>query len=71
MVKTIEEMRVVTRKGIYYFLKYQDAASYASRRGYPTDRIIRYDLGWAIQLRVSGPYVGPATVLTIPGESTL
>jgi hypothetical protein len=45
-------------KGIFYFPTYEAARVYADYRGYPSDRIIKYDLGWAIQLRVSGPYVG-------------
>jgi hypothetical protein len=45
-------------RGIYYFPTYEDARSHAQRHGLPTDRLIRYGLGWAIQLRVSGPYAG-------------
>lgn len=45
-------------KGIYYFPSYSEAFKYASDNGYPTDRIISYQLGWAIQLYKSGPYVG-------------
>lgn len=44
-------------KGIYYFSSYENARAFAEAGGYPTDRIISYGLGWAIQLRVSGPYV--------------
>ena len=47
-------------KGIYYFNSYELARDYETLFGYPTIRIINYDLGWAIQLRISGPYVGPA-----------
>jgi hypothetical protein len=47
-------------KGIYYFQTYQDAKNYALQDGYPTDRIIKYEIGYAIQLRISGPYVGNA-----------
>lgn len=50
-----------TRKGIYYFPSYESARDYAIAHGAPTDRIIPYELGWAIQLRVSGPYVGYLT----------
>lgn len=49
-----------TSKGIYYFPTYLEARRYALANGYPTDRIISYGKGWAIQLFVSGPYVGPA-----------
>lgn len=54
----------IARKGIYYFASYEAARDYARKRDYPTDRIIRYGLGWAIQLRVSGPYVGPERLKT-------
>lgn len=49
----------VAHKGIYYWPSFEAAREYAIERGHPTDRIISYQLGWAIQLRVSGPYVGP------------
>ena len=48
-----------THKDIYYFERHCDAAKYAIDNNWPTDRIINYGLGWAIQIRVSGPYVGP------------
>ena len=48
-------------KGIYYFATYETARTYAQLCGYPTNRIIEYQRGWAIQLRVSGDYVGPNT----------
>lgn len=54
------------RKGVYYFPTYEAARAYAQNRGYPTDRIIPYTIGWAIQLRVSGPYVGPDTLSVNP-----
>ena len=47
-------------RNVYYFESFNDAISYALKHDYPTDRIIHYDRGWAIQLRVSGPYVGRA-----------
>ena len=47
-----------TRKGIFYFDSYKSARDYAETHGHPTNRIIRYELGWAIQLYISGPYVG-------------
>jgi hypothetical protein len=49
---------MTTHKGIYYFERYETARAYALRGGFPTNRIIYYTRGWAIQLRVSGPYVG-------------
>jgi hypothetical protein len=48
-------------KGIFYFDKYIDALKYAEKHGYPTNRIIHYKRGDAIQLKISGPYVGPET----------
>jgi hypothetical protein len=50
-----------TKKGVYYFPTYEAARAYAETEGYPVNRIISYTLGWAIQLRISGPYVGPET----------
>ena len=49
-----------TVRGIHYFDSYPAAREYALARELPTDRIICYGLGWAIQLRRSGPYVGPS-----------
>lgn len=46
-------------KGHYYFETHDDARSYALQHGYPTDRIIAYSRGWAIQGGVSGDYAGP------------
>lgn len=48
---------MTTRNGTTYWPTYEDARAYAEAHGYPTDRIIAYLAGWAIQLRVSGPYV--------------
>ena len=50
-----------TRKGVDYFPSFESARSYAQANHFPTDRIISYEVGWAIQLYVSGPYVGPQT----------
>ena len=50
---------MTTHKGIYYFPTYESARNYAREHGAPTNRIISYGRGWAIQLHVSGPYVGP------------
>lgn len=50
------------RKGVYYFPTHADAVAHATQDNWPTDRIIHYELGWAIQLGVSGDYVGPASV---------
>ena len=53
-----QEDIMTTWKGIYYFPTFSAARAYAVGHNHPTDRIIAYKLGWAIQLRVSGPYVG-------------
>lgn len=45
-------------KGIYYFPSYQEAKKYAIEHNHPSNRIIEYERGWAIQKRISGPYVG-------------
>lgn len=44
-------------KGIYYFPTYQLAQTYMQEHGVGL-RIVEYGLGYAIQLRISGPYVG-------------
>ena len=41
---------------VLYFPTYIAARAYAEAHALPTNRIIYYELGWAIQLRVSGPY---------------
>lgn len=48
-------------KGVYYFPTHGEAKQYAIEHGHPCDRLIIYKVGWAIQLSVSGPYVGPET----------
>ena len=48
-----------TRKGVTYFPDYADARTAALAADLPIDRIIPYAIGWAVQLRVSGPYAGP------------
>lgn len=52
-------------KGIYYFPTEQDALLCALDRGFPTNRIMQYGLGWAIQCWPSGPYFGP-DCMTMP-----
>ena len=49
---------MINHKGIFYFPSYESAREFADSQGHPTDRIIAYERGWAIQLRKSGPYVG-------------
>jgi hypothetical protein len=48
-----------THKGIYYFEDYATARAYAQARGWNDQRIIAYDLGWAVQRCISGDYYGP------------
>jgi hypothetical protein len=48
---------VTTHREVTYWESYVLARDYAREHGHPTDRIIYYGRGWAIQLRVSGPYV--------------
>lgn len=52
-------MRKTTHKGTYYFANHAGAQLFAQKHGYPTDRIIQYERGWAIQGGVSGDYAGP------------
>lgn len=53
-----------TRKGIFYFKDYNDAKTFAKEIGWPVDRIIKYELGWAVQKKKSGDYAGPKDMLT-------
>ena len=50
--------RPTVHRDIFYFRSRQAAIQYARRYALPVDRIIEYQRGWAIQLRVSGPYAG-------------
>lgn len=52
-------MKPKTRKNIYYFKTYQTAKNYAISNDWNTDRIIAYQIGWAIQKCKSGDYYGP------------
>jgi len=47
-----------TSKGIYYFPNYQTAREYARKRSIIFHKIICYGLGWAIQYKPYGEYVG-------------
>jgi hypothetical protein len=49
----------ITHKNIWYFPTFAAARSHATIHRLPTDRIIYYGRGWAIQYRAGGPYVGP------------
>jgi hypothetical protein len=48
-----------THNGVFYFESSDAARAYAQENSLPTDRIVEYLLGFAIQLRISGPYAGP------------
>lgn len=56
----------LTVHGVFYFRTQGDARDFAEAVGAPTDRILFYGCGWAIQWHRSGPYVGPES-LTHPG----
>ena len=49
----------VVSKGVYYFKDRNEAKRWAEKNGWPTDRIISYDKGWAVQSGKSGNYAGP------------
>jgi hypothetical protein len=49
---------------ILYFDSEHAARHAAERSRWPTDRIVPYGLGWAIQLRISGPYLTSADLVT-------
>lgn len=50
---------VTVKKGIYYFPTYQLARDYMREHSVGL-RIVEYQLGYAIQLQLSGSYVGCA-----------
>lgn len=59
-------MKTRTHKGIFYFPTHRSAHAYAAEHDAPaSNRIIQYGRGYAIQLHVSGPYVGPAEGYTL------
>jgi len=43
-----------TRKGTTYYPSYDHAR--AVSRSIAGSRVVAYELGWAVQLRISGPY---------------
>lgn len=47
-------MQVRYRKGIAYFPTFEEAREVS--KGYEGSRVVHYELGWAVQYRVSGPY---------------
>ena len=44
-------------RGIWYWPSYETARDFAMQHDLPTDRIISYQRGWAIQLGKSKAYV--------------
>ena len=50
---------MILHEGMLYFSTWVDARDHAVKVGASFLRIYRFDLGWAIQTRHSGPYVGP------------
>ncbi len=54
-------MKTRTRKGIAYFRTCQEAELAYDKivREFPNARIVEYEIGFAVQLRVSGDYLGP------------
>lgn len=53
--------KIRVRKNVYYFPDFATARDYAAANNWPVDRIIQYEIGWAIQLGASGDYVGPSS----------
>lgn len=53
---------MTTSRGVYYFASPDEARTFAEKIGAPTDRIVEYLLGFAIQFHKSGPYVGPGNL---------
>lgn len=49
-------MKYRERKGVVYFHDYCDAREHKNRYA-PNGRIVSYDLGWAVQVRICGPYL--------------
>lgn len=60
----------ITKNDVTYWPTYETARDYAIAHGYPTDRIIKYGLGWAVQLRISGPYVNATETALALAEKT-
>ena len=51
--------KVLLRRGIYYFTRYETARAFAKEKGLSQYRLVCYGYGWAIQREKSGPYWGP------------
>ncbi len=48
------------RKGICYWPTFIEARAVSEQ--FAGSRVVEYGVGWAVQLRISGPYVGPEDV---------
>lgn len=57
--KKAEAKEPKTRKGIYYFPDRETARTWAEENGWPANRIIEYEKGFAVQSGPSGNYAGP------------
>lgn len=46
------------RKGVYYYKRYETALALVNelQNEYPDSRVVHYELGYAVQYRISGPY---------------
>lgn len=58
-IKKHDDEGKILHKHTFYFKTPEHAHSYATKHGYPTDRIIHYGKGHAIQGGESGDYAGP------------
>tara|TARA_R100001079_G_scaffold95344_1_gene58373 strand:- start:493 stop:678 length:186 start_codon:yes stop_codon:yes gene_type:complete len=43
-------------KGVAYFKNYKDARLHMKKHA-PNGRLVSYERGWAVQVRISGPYL--------------
>lgn len=55
-------MAMKTHKGTYYFTTRKEAKDWARANCWPTNRIIAYGLGYAVQSAESGNYAGPGEI---------
>ena len=49
-------MNVIEKKGTAYFKDWRDADAHRKTHA-PAGRLVEYLLGWAVQVRKSGPYL--------------
>jgi hypothetical protein len=55
-----------THRGIYYWPTLVAARTWAVEHGWPTDRLIGYERGYAVQAYKSGYYAGPSNLTFHP-----